>query len=188
MVRLYPSEVFKEVIIDYPLKKRYAVSNYGRLVSFNETVQDGSELKGGTCDGYRTLSYKMRIDGAIKNKHLFLYKIIGEFFVPKSSDEQTHVIHLDHSRDNDKVSNLRWVTRAEMLAHSRKSPRVIATSKLFNRIGKGKLTSTQVIHIKKRLLDPNRKTRVKILAKQFGVSEMQLHRIRTGENWGHIIV
>jgi DNA-binding Xre family transcriptional regulator len=45
-----------------------------------------------------------------------------------------------------------------------------------------------VKRLKKKLLDPNRKTRYKILAKQFGVSEMQLHRIKTGENWGHIIV
>jgi DNA-binding Xre family transcriptional regulator len=57
------------------------------------------------------------------------------------------------------------------------------------RVGYGlKLTSTQVIHIKKRLQDPKRKTRIKMLAKQFGVSEMQINRIRTGENWGHIKV
>ena len=51
-----------------------------------------------------------------------------------------------------------------------------------------KLTETQVIRLKKKLFDPNRRTRLKILAKQFGVSEMQLHRIKTGENWGHIKV
>jgi hypothetical protein len=45
-----------------------------------------------------------------------------------------------------------------------------------------------VRRLKKKLLDPNRKTRYKILVMQFGVSEMQLHRIKTGENWGHIIV
>ena len=32
----------------------------------------------------------------------------------------------------------------------------------------------------------SRKTRLKIIAKRFGVSEMQLHRIKTGENWGHV--
>jgi DNA-binding Xre family transcriptional regulator len=36
------------------------------------------------------------------------------------------------------------------------------------------------------LSDPNRKTRLKIIAKRFGVSEMTLQRIKTGENWGHI--
>jgi DNA-binding Xre family transcriptional regulator len=47
---------------------------------------------------------------------------------------------------------------------------------------------TQVMRLKKRLLDPNRKTRLKILAKQYGVTMMTLHRIKTGENWGHIKV
>ena len=42
--------------------------------------------------------------------------------------------------------------------------------------------------LKKKLLDPNRRTRLKVLAKQFGVSEMQLHRIKTGENWGDLQV
>jgi hypothetical protein len=51
-----------------------------------------------------------------------------------------------------------------------------------------KLTETKVMRLKKILLDPNRKTRMKILAKQFGVSEMQLYRIKSGENWGHIKV
>jgi len=51
-----------------------------------------------------------------------------------------------------------------------------------------KLNSTQVMFLKKKLLDPNRKIRLKILAKQFGVTEMTLQRIKTGENWGHIKV
>jgi hypothetical protein len=37
-------------------------------------------------------------------------------------------------------------------------------------------------------MDPNRKTRLKLIAKQFGISEMQLYRIKSGENWGHIKV
>ena len=49
-----------------------------------------------------------------------------------------------------------------------------------------KLTTTQVMRIKKMIFDPNRKTRLKIIAKQFGISEMQLYRIKSGENWGHV--
>ena len=49
-----------------------------------------------------------------------------------------------------------------------------------------KLNSTQVMLLKKKIFDPNRKTRLKILAKQFGISEMQLYRIKSGENWSHI--
>ena len=27
---------------------------------------------------------------------------------------------------------------------------------------------------------------MRIIAKQFGISEMQLYRIKSGENWGHV--
>ena len=74
-----------------------------------------------------------------------------------------------------------------------KSPIVIAArNKMIEHrkiVGKGnKLTSSVVKIIKKRILNPNRKTRMKIIAKQFGISEMQLYRIKSGENWGHITV
>jgi predicted DNA binding protein len=79
-----------------------------------------------------------------------------------------------------------------MLAHAKASPFVIeAKKKLIEHKIKSdgnKLTVTEVMRLKKKLLDPNRKTRLKIIAKKFGVSEMTLHRIKTGENWGHIQV
>ena len=42
------------------------------------------------------------------------------------------------------------------------------------------------MRIKKMLANPNRKTRLRLIAKQFGISEMQLYRIKSGENWGHV--
>jgi len=189
MLKLYPSETFREVPIDAPLRMRYAVSNYGRLISFTDDFFDGRELKGGRADGYRTLDYRITLpDGKKKCKYLFLYKLVGQLFIPKDSEDQLHVIHLDYVRDNDHVNNLRWVTRPEMLAHGQKSPHVIAARKI-PRLGiTGKLNATQVIRLKKMIHDPNRKTRLKIIAKQFGISEMQLHRIKSGENWSHIVV
>lgn len=79
-----------------------------------------------------------------------------------------------------------------MIAHHKTSPYVIEGRKkaLENRKhGDGnKLTMTQVMFIKKKLLDPNQKARLKILARQFGVSEMTLYRIKTGENWRYVEV
>ena len=51
-----------------------------------------------------------------------------------------------------------------------------------------KLNATQVMRIKKMIADPERKTRMKMIAKQFNISEMQLYRIKSGENWGHIVI
>ena len=187
MFRLFPSEEFRECHVNDSLRKRYAVSNYGRLVSFTKEIHDGTLLKGSTAEGYRTLAYALFKKGKRKSKCVFIYKMVAEAFLERPSEDHKYVIHLDHSRDNDTVDNLKWVTREELTAHNMKSPRVMAANKQ-PRLGIGKLTSTQVMYIKKRLADPNRKTRAKMIAKQFGVSEMQISRIKSGENWGHIVV
>ena len=49
-----------------------------------------------------------------------------------------------------------------------------------------KLTVTKVMLIKKLLAKPEQTTRLKMIAKQFGVSEMQIRRIKTGENWSQV--
>ncbi|MBQ0907957.1 hypothetical protein KBJ98_04500 [Flavobacterium sp. F-328] len=192
MIRLYPMEEFREIEIDYPLRKRYAVSNRGRLMSFTETFSDGQILNGGMSSGYNTLRYKTNKNGKIVEKGILLYRVIAELFIPKPSEEHTHVIHLDFSRDNDHVNNLRWATPEEMMAHRNKNPKVQGiVDKVRETKQKSdgrKLTITQVIRLKKILNDPSRKTRAKILAKQFGISEMQVSRIKSGENWGHIKV
>ena len=86
-----------------------------------------------------------------------------------------------------------WRYKIRELEHSKKSPYIIeARKKQLAKLNAkrkyqgNKLNSTQVMLLKKKLHDPNRKTRLKIIAKQFGVTEMTLHRIKTGENWGHI--
>lgn len=191
-VRIYPNEEFREIIIEDKLKLRYAISNKGRLISFVKDMKFGRILKGGTSDGYKLFKYKIYIDGKVYNKHLFFSKLIAEFFIPKSSTEQTFVLHLDRKRDNDDYRNLKWATKEEMIEHSRQSPFVIQARKnliAHNIKSDGKkLTVTKVMLIKKILAKPEQKTRLKMIAKQFGVSEMQIRRIKTGENWGHIIV
>lgn len=194
MIHFFPNEEFKELVIDYKLRFNYAVSNYGRLISYTDKFETGNLLKGCNLNGYRILRYKFKDpkDGVYKNKDIFLYRKVAELFVPKTHEGQTEVIHLDHSLDNDFYKNLKWVTMEEAVIFRNQSPRVIqARIKIKeegNRRTNCKLTDTQVILLKQKLLDPNRKTRYKILAKQFGVSEMQLYRIKSGENWGHIKV
>ena len=46
------------------------------------------------------------------------------------------------------------------------------------------MTETRVALLKKRLLE--KKTKRKILARNFGISEMQVKRIERGENWGYV--
>ncbi|MET0760489.1 MAG: hypothetical protein ABWZ56_08720 [Flavobacterium sp.] len=189
---LYPGEEFREFEIEKSLKFRYAISNYGRLASFSDKIEEGNLLIGGKRDGYNIFSYRFREDGKLNYKYRFFYKLVAELFIPKTSEEQTYVLHLDYVRDNDVLRNLKWATREEMLAHGKKSPHVIrAKQRLLEHNIKAdgkKLTSTQVIRIKKMLQNPERKNRLKMIAKEFNISQTHLKRIETGENWGHIKV
>jgi len=194
MLKFYTAETFKEIFLEDKLQFRYAISNYGRFVSFTEKIEEGRFVKGSEQDGYKIWRYRVRDENnKFRYKHCFFYKLVAEYFIPKTSEEQAYVLHLNYNRSNDYVKNLKWATYAEMLAHGKKSPYVIASRKKQLAIIRAKrqhqgnkLTSTQVMLLKKILFDPNRKTRLKILARQFGVSEMTLHRIKSGENWGHI--
>jgi len=189
-IRVYPNEEFKEIIIEEKLRLRYAISNKGRLISFLDDIKVGRELKGGKTDGYRTFSHKIYNEGKVKSKYLFLYKLVAEYFISKTSDEQVYVLHLDWKRDNDDINNLKWATKEEMAQHRRESPfmkaaRINLIEHNLKADGR-KLTVTKVMLIKKLLAIPNSKTRLKMIAKQFGVSEMQIRRIKSGENWSHI--
>ena len=195
MLVFFPSEEFEELDMgSESLKLRYAISNFGRLISYTDEFEDGRLLKGSTTQGYRIFRYKIRTHtGKLKHFHKFFYQMVAEHFVSQPSDDHQYVIHVDFNKENDFYKNLKWVTKEEMYEHMRNNPNSIAGQKRSHesrlRNGNGtKLSSTQVMHIKKRLQDPNRKTRMKLLAKQFGISEMQLYRIKSGENWGHIKV
>lgn len=120
--------------------------------------------------------------------HFLVHRKVAEIFIPKESEDQTIVAHLDFNKQNNKSSNLKWMTPEENAKHQQKSPYVIAEQnirKTRKRKSGAKLDVTQVMLIKKQLKRgiPNRR-----IAKNFNVSEMQIHRIKTGENWGHIEV
>lgn len=122
------------------------------------------------------------------NHHFLIHREVATYFLTDKTPDQTVVAHLDFNKRNNRVENLKWMTPEENYAHQRKSPNVIADKRrrkntYRGRINGNKLTSTQVIHIKLKL---QRGIPAKQLAKQFKVSEMQIWRIKSGENWKHI--
>jgi len=192
MVRFYAGEKWKEITVNKSLKLRYAVSNYGRLLSFDDKIANGRLLKGGTIEGYKVHPYRIKIKNKIKHRTLFLHRLVAEKFLKKKSDKYVFVLHLDRDRSNNAVENLKWVTKPEMIEFNKKSPAVIKARKkliAYNIKSDGrKLTVAKATLIKKRILNPNRKTPLREIAKQFGISEMHLYRIKSGENWGHLKV
>lgn len=192
MIKLLRGEEFREIRIDEPLRLKYAISNHGRLVSFTDDILEGRELFGGKQEGYKVFRFKYEKDGKFVNKCLFFYRLVAEYFIPKNENDGNFVLHLDFDKVNDRVENLKWANQLELTAHHSTNPLVIeAKAKIIEHNIKSdgrKLTSTQVIRIKKMLQRENNKTRLVMIAKQFNITTQQLYRIRTGENWGHIKV
>ncbi|MCF6224237.1 MAG: HNH endonuclease [Flavobacteriaceae bacterium] len=119
-----------------------------------------------------------------KTKTLYVHKEVARHFIKKTKD-QSFVIHLDFVKTNNKFYNLKWASQKEVFQHHENNP-VILKRKKYKIPTNSKLSAQKVKILKRKLFDPNRKTRLKILARQFGISQMQLHRIKTGENWSHV--
>ena len=122
------------------------------------------------------------------NYHSLIHRLVAEYFLPHPKPEQTIVAHLDHNKLNNRVHNLKWMTAQENYEHQKSSPYVIADKKLRqerqqSNPNRAKLTVTKVMLLKK-LLNEGKPT--KQLVKLFKISDMQIIRIRRGENWSNI--
>lgn len=159
----------------------YAVSDHGRLVSFTSSIGEGTLLKGTLMGGYPTL--KLKPGG--RNMTLFIHRLVAEAFLPKRSAKYEYVIHVNYDKQNNASKNLRWATKEEMEKHQQKSPAVLAYRSINRKKGH-KLTDTIVRKIKQMIGDKKRKMTMKQIADHFEISEMQLYRIKSGENWGHV--
>lgn len=121
------------------------------------------------------------------NHHALIHRLVAEYFLLKHKPTQTVVAHLDFNKLNNRVDNLKWMTPEENYVHQQKSPYVIKEKQRrqdsTNNTRVAKLTVTKVMLLKK-LLNQNKP--VKQLVKQFKVSDMQIYRIKRGENWGNV--
>lgn len=157
---------------------KYEVSNYGRVKSYYGKKPDGKILNPSKIGGFKVVS--LRYQG--HSKHFLVHKLVAEFFVPKEKEDQTVVIHLDWNKTNNHYSNLQWSTKAE--SYKRMHIRLQEIRKSKGRVVTySKLKPDEVVLIKNMLV---RGVRQKVIAKMFCVSEMQITRIKRGDNWANI--
>lgn len=162
---------------DSEVVPHYEVSNYGRIKSFQTDPEKGSIIKGSVIQGYRSLNIRMQGN---KSANRYIHKLVAEHFLEKRGQDHAFVIHLDYEKQNNYYENLKWVTKDELTLHNRHNPAVV--NRVMPRNTKNyKLTETKVRMIKKLLQNDN--NRLKMIAKQFGITHTQLNRIRSGENW-----
>jgi hypothetical protein len=162
-------------------KKHYAISNQGRIASYKDILENGFLLKARPTQGYPSVT----LTSAEGKHNLYLHRLVAQYFCGVKSKQHTFVLHRDHKKENNKFSNLVWATQAEQIAHAKKDPNVL---KHISPEKGPKLTAAKVKQIKTDLFKSKVQPTLKRLAKKYRVSDMQIHRIKTGENWSHVKV
>lgn len=186
MIKKLSGEEWKRIRFtgDEGMRSSYAVSNRGRVASFKEDVyEDGKLLNGSVTTGYRTLNLHTRVNKGT----IYVHREIAQAFLKKPSPRHDVVIHVNHDKLDNRLSNLKWVKTEEMVAHQQKSPakKAYKEAQANKEVGQ-KLTAGQVRKIKEQLSNPKRRLTIKQIAEKYDVSEMTLYRIKSGENWGRV--
>ena len=167
--------------IDFPEfdnQIHYEISNYGRIKSFQNT-QEGVLIHGSLIQGYQSLNVRFHN----KSVNHYIHKLVAKHFCPQNNPKDTFVIHLDFNKQDNRADNLQWADRSKVTEHNKKNPSVI--NRLIPiRTKNYKLTEGKVMLIKQMLKSD--KSRLKMIAKQFGITHTQLNRIRSGENWKQV--
>jgi hypothetical protein len=190
MVKSLTGERWKKISFYRNTKgQHYAISGFGRLVCFTEKIKNGNILRCSLQEGYPIWRYrKIKRNGEIiYNAHL-LHRLVAEYFLPKPTNGKTVVVHLNHKKLDNRATNLKWATQEEAIIHQQGSPAVKRYKKfrkLNPSMANSKLTEVKVKQVKK-MLQQNKT--LKSIAEKFGISDMQVHRIKIGENWKHVRV
>ena len=186
MIKKVAGEIWKPLVFSgwRHLRNRYAVSSSGRIASYKQDLTTaGKLLSGSLTTGYRTLNLHRPNDKGT----LYIHREMAKLFLKKPSPSCKYVIHRNHNKLDNNIRNLRWATLEQMIDHQQDSPAKIAyKEKQANRTEGLKLNATQVKKIKNILNNKKRNITIKQLAKNYGVSEMTMYRIKSGENWARI--
>ncbi len=186
MIKKLAGEIWKPLTFSgwRQLRNRYAVSGLGRIASYKKDIlADGKLLSGSLTTGYRTLNlHRPNNKGT-----LYIHREMAKIFLTPPSNRHKFVIHRNHNKLDNNIKNLRWATLEKMIDHQQDSPAKIAyKEKQANRTEGLKLTAAQVRKIKSTLNNKKRNITIKQLAQNYGVSEMTMYRIKSGENWARI--
>jgi len=161
--------------------KIYWVSNKARIKSVDKNTKNEYLLKM-KPDHHGHLRATIRLANG-KNYGLWVHKHVAANYVKKPSRKHTLIIHKNYKRDDNKLTNLAWVTEEDHRSYI--TERLRATGHVFhNKGGSSKLKAKEVAIIKKQLA-LGKKTKT-FLANKYGVSLTQLKRIERGENWAHV--
>jgi len=179
-VKSHWNERWVKVGTKAPTKKcDYFYSDYGRLKSVDKITEQEKLLKGSLMkQGFMQLNLKLKDN---IRQGFYVHKLVAKEFI-KQPKGKTFVFHIDGNKLNNHWENLKWANREEMTQHQIDQGVYLHANRKMP--SHAKMNETKVRLLKKRLKEG--KTKRKVLAKSFGITETQLRRIEKGENWGHI--
>lgn len=165
----------KEIWKDVPnYEGLYSVSNLGEVKSlrFNKLLKQSPHI----VTGYQRVS--LTVKGS--SKVFYIHRLVMEVFIGRK--DGLEVNHIDGDKNNNKLTNLEWVTHHENIKHSHamglNKPKQVRGSK----VGAAKLNESQVLEIKQ-----NRgKQTYKETAKKYGVSSGTIYGIYSNTWWRHV--
>lgn len=170
---------------EHQVKTAYEVSNWGNLKS--HAYGKSRQIKGTLSkQGHRFLDVVIGWSDEKKRtirKKYPVHKLVAYYFVKNEEPETKHsVIHKDYDKQNNHYSNLKWVDAHESGMHAwNNEDRETRLNFLKITNKKNKLSPEKAEAIRRRYSRGN--STMKQIAKQYGVSEMQISRVVRGENW-----
>src|SRR5688572_19134257 len=97
MIRFHKNEKWKKFIPFANARLNYAISNFGRLVSYEKKIEDGTLLKGSMIKRFNVFNVKTIVKGKEKHSKLFIHRLVAENFLPNRNKNKTYVLHLNHN-------------------------------------------------------------------------------------------
>ncbi len=179
-IKSHWNERWKKVKTKAETKKcDYYFSDYGRLKSKDKITGTEKLLKGSLMkQGFLQLNLKLKDN---IRQGFYVHKMVADAFLKKDKKRE-FVIHVDGNKLNNYWENLKLANRDEMTQHQINQGVYLHENRKMP--SHAKMNETKVKLLKKRLREG--KTKRKVLAKSFGITETQLRRIEKGENWGHV--
>jgi hypothetical protein len=151
----------------------YEVSNFGRVRSLKTGIMLRLNNRG--------LEYRsvLLCKKDLANKSLRVHRLVAQAFIPNPENKPC-VNHIDNNPNNNRVSNLEWVTPKENYQHSQMQGR----NSMGEKVGTSKLKERDVLEIRK-LFETGQYTK-RLLSRMYRVTSTMVFYIVNRKSWKHI--
>jgi hypothetical protein len=133
----------------------------------------------GNSDGTGYLRLRLSKDG--KKKAVSIHRLVAEAFVPRHSETETSVNHLNGIKTFNHATNLQWTTHAENMQHAHDMG--LCTPVSGAKHGRSKLDDDKVRQIRgKRTAGASYTS----LAAEYGVARPTIIHVCLNRTWTHV--